>query len=116
MFAFIVAASICLIPILFALFYVSKSSSHGRSKRHLSQGSRFQQHDHRSYDDIDGTATSNSMSSLSDGIPRFFIVIGTVSGLGISIFHAMGHVFNVAHLEFNNDIAIAKCLLVIAWV
>ena len=56
------------------------------------------------------------MSSLSDGVPRFFIVIGTVSGLSISIFHAMGQVFNVAHLEFNNDVAIAKWLFVIAWV
>jgi hypothetical protein len=116
MLVFTPVASICLISIAFALFHGSKSSSYRWSKGHLPQGSMFQENDHRFYEDIDGIATTASMSSLSDGIPRLFIAIGTVTGLIISVFHAMGHIFNVAHLEFNNDIIIAKCLLVIAWV
>lgn len=119
MFLLTSSASICtIIIIIFFLLHIRQQSLHdGWPNSSNSQHRSFRRNGSRShYHDADGKATESSVSEFSDGFQRFFITVGTLSGLLMSTYHALGQVFQVPDLDSTSDMSLAKWIIVAGWV
>ncbi|KAK0113543.1 hypothetical protein ONS96_014402 [Cadophora gregata f. sp. sojae] len=67
------------------------------------------------YEDEDGAATSESISSFGNGIPRFFITTGAITGLPISIFLATYDLLPGHEMEGSGSLQLLKWICVAAW-
>lgn len=68
------------------------------------------------YEDEDGVATRESMSSFDNGIPRFLIATGAVSGLGLSIFCAVEGMFDGHEMVGGGNLFLLRWISVAGWV
>lgn len=68
------------------------------------------------YEDEDGVATSESISALGNGIPRFLIATGAISGLAMSIFCAVEGMFNGQEMDGDGNLFPLKLISVVGWV
>lgn len=68
------------------------------------------------YEDEDGIATRESLSSFDNGIFRFFIATGAISGLAISIFCVGKSTFDTSQSDRSADLLWLKSISAAAWV
>ena len=68
------------------------------------------------YEDEDGIATRESLSSFGNGIPRFFIATGAMTGLAISMFCVGKSIFMTNLSEGDADLLWLKFISAAAWV
>ncbi|KAG4430928.1 hypothetical protein IFR05_013586 [Cadophora sp. M221] len=106
-------ASTCLFVNFFALVTVLRSlrrrSSNKKSSQNRSELGKLQ------YEDGDGVATRESMSSFGNGVPRFFIATGAVSGLAMSIFCAVHGIFDGHEMVGGGNLFSLRWISVAGW-